>query len=61
LQDPREANEHNLIDLRREASRHFRHKEGEYLKDKFNELESNSKKKNISDLHRGINEIKKVY
>jgi hypothetical protein len=31
------------------------------LKDKINELESNSKNKNIRDLYRGINEFKKVY
>jgi hypothetical protein len=33
----------------------------EYLKDKINELESNSKNKNIRDLYRGINEFKKGY
>jgi hypothetical protein len=58
LQDPSEANEDNLIDVRREASRHFRNKKREYLKDKINELESNSKNKNIRDLYRGINEFK---
>jgi hypothetical protein len=39
LHDPREANEDNLSDVRREASRHFRHKERECLKDKINEFE----------------------
>jgi hypothetical protein len=58
LQDPSEANEYNLSDVRREASRHFRNKAREYLKDKINELESNSKNKKISDLYRGINELK---
>jgi hypothetical protein len=33
----------------------------EYLKDKFNELESNNKNKNIRDVYRGINEFKKGY
>jgi hypothetical protein len=33
----------------------------EYLKDKINELESNSKNKNIRVLYRGINEFKKFY
>jgi hypothetical protein len=61
LQDPSEANEDNLIDVRREASRHFRHKKREYLKDKINKLESNSKNKNIRDLYRGMNEFKKGY
>jgi hypothetical protein len=59
LQDPSEANEGNLSDIRQEASRHFRNKRREYLKDKINELESNSKNKNIRDLYRGINEFKK--
>jgi hypothetical protein len=31
----------NLGDVRREASRHFRNKKREYLKDKINKLESN--------------------
>jgi hypothetical protein len=58
LQDPSDANEDNLRDVRREASGHFRNKKREYLKDKINELESNSKNKNIRDLYRGINEFK---
>jgi hypothetical protein len=61
LQDPNEANEDNLSDVRQEAIRHFRNKEREYLKDKINELESNSKNKNIRDLYRGTNEFKKGY
>jgi hypothetical protein len=61
LQDPSEANEDNLNDVRREANRHFRNKEREYLKDKINELVSNSKNKNIRDLYRGTNEFKKGY
>jgi hypothetical protein len=47
LQDPSEANEDNLNNVRQEASRHFRNKKREFLKDKINELESNNKKKNI--------------
>jgi hypothetical protein len=50
LQDPCEANEDNLSDVRREVSRHFRNKKREYLKDKINELETNSKNKKIRDL-----------
>jgi hypothetical protein len=49
LQDPSEANEDNVSDVRREASRHFRKKRREYLKDKIKELESNCKNKNIRD------------
>jgi hypothetical protein len=50
-----------MSDIRREASRYFRNKKREYLKDKIKELESKSKNKNIRDLYRGINEFKKGY
>jgi len=39
----------------------FRNKKKEYLKDKINELETNSKIKNIRDLYRGISHFKKDY
>jgi hypothetical protein len=35
-------------------------KKKEYLKAKINELETNSKNKNMRDLYRGINDFKKV-
>jgi hypothetical protein len=41
LQDPSEINGNNLNNRRREASRHFRNKKREYLKDKINELARN--------------------
>jgi hypothetical protein len=47
LQDQSDANEDNLSNVRREAGRHFRNKKREFLKDRINELESNSKNKNI--------------
>jgi hypothetical protein len=50
-----------LSNVRWEASTHFRNKKREYLKDKINELESNSKNKNIKDLYRTIYEFKKGY
>jgi hypothetical protein len=50
-------NEDNLSDVKREASRHFGKKKREYPKDEINELEENSKNKNIRDLYRGINEF----
>jgi hypothetical protein len=50
-----------LLNVRREASRHFRNKKREYFKDKINEIELNSKNKNIRDLYRGITEFKKGY
>jgi hypothetical protein len=43
------------------ASRHFRNKKKAYLKAKIEELETNSKIKNIRDLYRGINDFKKGY
>jgi hypothetical protein len=55
------VNEDYLSNVRRDTSRHFRNKKREYLKDKINELESDSKNKNIRDLYRGINEFKKGY
>jgi hypothetical protein len=61
LQDPSEINGDNLNNIRREASRHFRNKKREYLKGKINDVITNSKKKNIRDLYRGINEFKKSY
>jgi hypothetical protein len=41
----------NLNNARREASRYFRNKKREYMKDKINELSTNSKNKNIRDLY----------
>jgi hypothetical protein len=61
LQDPSEINGNNLNNVRREASRHFRNKKREYLKDKINELATNSKNKNIRALYRGINGFKRGY
>jgi hypothetical protein len=61
LQDLSEINGDNWNIVRREASRYFRNKEREYLKDKINELTTNSKNKNIKDLYRRINAFKRVY
>ena len=51
----------NLNNVRREASRHFRNKNKEHLKAKIEELETNSKIKNIWDLYMGISDFKKGY
>jgi hypothetical protein len=48
-----------LNDVRPEAGRDFRNKKHEYLRDRINELATNSKNKNIRDLYRGINEFKR--
>ena len=47
--------------LRREAIRHFKNEEKEYLKAKIEEPENTTKIKNIRNLFRGINSFKKVY
>jgi hypothetical protein len=51
----------NLNHVRRETSRHFGNKKREYLKEKNDELATNSKNKNIRDLYRGKNYFKKGY
>ena len=61
VQDPSQNNVDNLNNVRREASRHFRNKKNAYLKTKIEELETNSKIKNIRDLYRGISGFKKGY
>jgi len=43
LQDSNQSNVDNLNNVRREASRHFRNKNKEYLRAKFDELEIHSK------------------
>jgi hypothetical protein len=47
--------------IRHETSRHFRNKKREYLKDKIDVLGTNGRNKNIRDLYRGIDYLKKVY
>jgi len=61
LQVPNQSNVDNLNNVRREASTHFRNKKTEYLKAKIDELETNSKIKNITDFYWGINDFKKGY
>jgi len=46
---------------RRDANRHFRNKKKAYLKAKIEELETNSKIHNVSDLYRDISDYKKGY
>ena len=47
LHDPNPNNIDNINNVRHEASRHFRNKNNAYLKAKIDELETNSKAKNI--------------
>jgi hypothetical protein len=47
--------------IRHEASKHFRNKKREYLKEKNYELATKSRNKNIRDLYGRINEFKRGY
>ena len=58
VQDPSQCFVDNLNNVRYEASRHFRNGKKAYLKAKFEELETNSKMKNLWDLFRGISDFK---
>jgi hypothetical protein len=57
LQGPSKINGDNVNNVAREASRHFRNKKREYLKDEINVLAMTSRNKNIRDLYREINEF----
>ena len=59
--DLSQSNVDNLNNVRRDASIRIRNKKKAYLKAKFEELEPNSKVKNIRDLYRGVNYFKKGY
>jgi hypothetical protein len=61
LQDPGEITWDNLNNIRRDVSMHFTNKKMNYLKDKNNELATNSKNRNIRGVYRGINELKRDY
>jgi len=54
IQVPSQSNVNNPNNLTCEASRNFRNKKKEYLKAKIDELETNSKMKNIMDLYRSL-------
>jgi hypothetical protein len=61
MQDPSRSNVENLNKVRLDANRHLRNKKKAYMKAKIEELETNSKLKNVRDLYRGINDFKKGY
>jgi hypothetical protein len=50
LQDKIQINANNLNNVRREAGRHFRNNEEEYLRDKLNEVTTHSMNKDTTDL-----------
>jgi hypothetical protein len=60
FQNLSQTNGDTLNSVKHESSRTFRNKKREYVKEKP-ELETKSKNKNIRDLYRGINEVKKGY
>ena len=60
LQDPTQNNIENLCNIRRDTSRHIRKIRKEFLKVNVDELEINSQIKNIRDLYRGINDLRRV-
>jgi hypothetical protein len=61
VRDPSEINKGNLNNARLEANRNFRNEKMDYLQNKFNELATNSKNRNIRHLHGRVNEFKKGY
>jgi hypothetical protein len=61
LQDPNQSNVYNLNNIRCKGSKHFRNTTKTYLKTKTDDLETNRKMKNITDLYKRINNFKKGY
>ena len=61
VQDRSQSKVDNQKNVRPEASKHFRRKDKGYLKAKIDELESNSKIKNIRHLYRDVSDLKKGY
>jgi hypothetical protein len=55
LQVACEENEDNSSNVRWEASRHYRNKKREYLKNKINQFEPSNMNKNIRDMYRVTN------
>jgi hypothetical protein len=53
----------NPNNVRREASRHFRNKNKEYLKAQIDDRDTNSKTKNIREFNRSFNDFNesKIY
>jgi len=60
LQDPIQSNIQSLNNARRETSRHITKKTKEFLKAKIDELGTNSQIKNVRDMYRGINDLRRV-
>jgi hypothetical protein len=50
----------NLNSVRREASGHCRNNTRDYLKDKINELAINNRNKNVTDVYRGMMNLRRA-
>jgi RNA polymerase-interacting CarD/CdnL/TRCF family regulator len=61
LQNPNQMTADNLNTVRQEIRRMLRNKKRQQMRDKINEVEINSKNKNIRDLYRARNKFKKGY
>jgi hypothetical protein len=61
LHNPSKINGDKLNNIKPEASKYFGNKKREYVKDKINELVTDSRNKKIMDLYREIYEFKKGY
>jgi len=61
IHNPSQSNVDDLNNVRRDATRRFRNKKKAYLKAKIEELETNSKIKNIRDLCRSISDFTEGY
>jgi len=61
IHDPSQSNVDNLNNECHHASKHFKNKKKAYLKAKIEELETNSKIKNIRYMYKGMNDFKKFY
>jgi archaellum component FlaC len=59
IKDPSQNNVATQNNVRYKAGRHFRNKKEEYLKAKVEEMETNSKIKNIRQLYSDISDFKK--
>ena len=57
IHEPSQRNVDKLNNVRRDASRRFRNKKKAYLKAKIEELETDSKIKNVRDLYRGVSDL----
>ena len=61
VHDSSQSNVDNVNNVGHETIRRFRNKKKEHLKAKIEELETNSKIKNIRDLYRSITDFRKGY